>query len=80
MKDTKAKLINNSMFEIDSCRAPQETGDSAIDDQLLVTLDNELSNSMHNKIRKIIQNRNVSLIPRHALNKNETQQESFTIK
>ena len=48
--------------------------------ELLLLLDNELSNSTCNKVRKIIRNRNISLKSRHALNQNETTCEGFTIK
>jgi len=52
MKDTKAKLISNNVFEINSCGVSQETYDSVIDNQLLLILDEELLNSMCNKVQK----------------------------
>ena len=73
-------MINNSVLEIDSCGVPQETDDSIIDNELSLPFDNELSNSMCNKVRKMIQKRNVSLKSRHALNQNETPCEGFTTK
>jgi len=54
MKGTNAKIMNNNALEIDSCGIPQETDDSIIDNELSLMLDNKLSNSIYNKVRKMI--------------------------
>ena len=80
MKGTKANLMNNNMFDVDSCGLPQVTEDSIIDEQLSWMLDKELSNITHNNSRKIMQHEKFNLMSRQALNKNEILWDGFAIK
>ena len=55
MKGNKAKIVNNTTSEIDSCGLSQVAEDSMIDEQLSNVLGKELSNCSYSNVRKMIQ-------------------------